>query len=85
MTQKELSIAKVILALAPNSSILNKPHPPPLILARQPVRSPTTQFNSSWGSQGQHFWSYYILELHYNRSRQMAQQKATNSASQRAN
>jgi hypothetical protein len=33
----ELSITKVTLTLAPNSSILNKPHPPPLILARQPV------------------------------------------------
>jgi hypothetical protein len=37
MTQIELSITKVTLALAPNSSILSKPHPPPLILARQPV------------------------------------------------
>jgi hypothetical protein len=36
-TQIELSITEVTLALAPNSSILNKPHPPPLILARQPV------------------------------------------------
>jgi hypothetical protein len=37
MTQIQLSITKVTLALAPKSSILNKPHPPPLILARQPV------------------------------------------------
>jgi hypothetical protein len=37
MTQIELSITKVTLALAPNSpSILNKPRPPPLI-ARQLV------------------------------------------------
>jgi hypothetical protein len=28
-----LSITKITLALAPNSSILNQPHPPPLILA----------------------------------------------------
>jgi hypothetical protein len=37
MTQIELSIIKVTLALAPNSSNLNKPRLPPLILARQPV------------------------------------------------
>jgi hypothetical protein len=33
MTQIELSITKITLALAPNSSILNQPHPLPLILA----------------------------------------------------
>jgi hypothetical protein len=37
LTQIELSITEVTSALAPNSSILNKPLPPPLILARQPV------------------------------------------------
>jgi hypothetical protein len=42
--ETELSITKVTLALAPNSSILNKPHPLPLILARQPVsRQPLPQ------------------------------------------
>jgi hypothetical protein len=30
-------IIKITMARAPNSSILNKPHPPTLILARQPV------------------------------------------------
>jgi hypothetical protein len=33
MTQIELSITEITLALAPKSSILNQPHPPPLILA----------------------------------------------------
>jgi hypothetical protein len=32
MTQIELSITKITLALAPNLSILNQPHPPPLQL-----------------------------------------------------
>jgi hypothetical protein len=31
MTQIELSINKITLALAPNSAIPNQPHPPPLI------------------------------------------------------
>jgi hypothetical protein len=43
MTQIELSITKVTLALAPNLSILNKPHPlRPLILVRQ--RCPDNAF-----------------------------------------
>jgi hypothetical protein len=33
MTQIEITITRITLALTPNSSILNKPHPPPLILA----------------------------------------------------
>jgi hypothetical protein len=33
MTEIVLSITKTTLVLAPNSSILNRPHPPPLILA----------------------------------------------------
>jgi hypothetical protein len=38
----ELSITKVTLALAPNLSIINEPHPPPLILEYQPAGVPTT-------------------------------------------
>jgi hypothetical protein len=47
MTQIELSVTKVTLALAPNPSILDKPRPPPLRLWSLPASRVFQQWTSA--------------------------------------